>query len=249
MSIALSIFYLSKSAFTQAPSTIVLDSIHSRYLQEKRLISIYLPPNFQRNKAYEIIYCTDGQTIIDFYKSDVDSLIAIQKFPELIMVGIHSNEQLIERTDLQYRNYEYVEGFGGKKDKRFEHHYSFFTKEVIAYVEQTYAIAKRRFFYGTSNGAGFGVSVSAGNPSLFDIYICLSMGGGNYKSLKRSKPDSPFFYLGYGKKEPVPFVIASQDFGDYLSKKKYQYQLKVYDGGHDRNDWKKVFLEVIPTFF
>lgn len=237
-----------------ADSKIVTDTIFSTNLNEPRLLSIYLPKGYTKEKTYPVIYATDGQIIIDSYSKDLDSLISNNIIPEFIFVGVHSNENKVAGSDFEYRNYEYIKGFADEKDTllyaRYTNHYSFFSQEVINYTEQKYSVSKtknNRHFYGTSNGAGFGVSLGAENPDLFSNYLCFSMAGGNYENVKWTKNNFPYYYLSYGSEEPFPLIIAITEFDAFLTEKNYTHSLHIYEGAHNREKWKNEFLTTLPA--
>jgi len=141
----------------------IIDTVYSESLQESRMIAVYLPPDFDEKKTYPVIFATDGQLLDSVYKISLDSLIEKGHLPELIMIGAFSNEKKVEGSDYEYRNCEYIKGWGEDRvlKKRFDNHFVFFTEELVKYVEQKYPISrerKYRYFYGCSNGAGFGVT-------------------------------------------------------------------------------------------
>ncbi len=237
-------------------SELRIDTILSSNLNEARLITVYLPKAYTKNKIYSVIYCTDGQEVVDYYKKDLDSVIANKIVPEFIFVGVHSNENLIKNTQFSYRQCEYIQKWSRKWENsdsllkhRFDNHFNFFTKELINYIEKTYSVSKKReyrFFYGTSNGAGFGITLGAIRPDLFSFFLCYSQGGGEYEGIKWETPNVPYYYLSYGNKEPLPFVMVNQEFDEFLTQHNYPHSLNVYEGGHNRTKWKEVFLNTLP---
>ncbi len=226
----------------------IIDTVFSESLQENRIISVYLPPDFDNNKTYPVIFATDGQLLDSVYKISLDSLIEKGQLPELIMIGAFSNEKKVEGKDYEYRNCEYVKDWGEDSilKKRFENHLIFFTQEMIKYVEQKYPISKERkdrYFYGFSNGAGFGITMSVLRPDLISHYLCFSMAGGQFDKLKIGVDNYPYIDLFYGNKEPFPLTLKIVEFDKYLTEKGYNHNLTVYEGGHDREIWRHLFLE------
>jgi enterochelin esterase-like enzyme len=82
-----------------AEPQVTVDTLFSTNLNESRLISIYLPKGYTKDKTYSVVYSTDGQIIIDSYKHDLDSVIANKIIPEFIFVGVHSNENNAPNSD------------------------------------------------------------------------------------------------------------------------------------------------------
>lgn len=226
----------------------IIDTIYSQSLQEDRLISVYLPPDFNKNKIYPVVFSTDGQLLNRIFKKTLDSLIEKDQVPEIIIIGAFSNEKKVEGKDYEYRNCEYIEGWGEDSvlKKRFDNHLIFFTQEMIKYVEQKYPISKERkdrYFYGFSNGAGFGVSLSVLRPDLISHYLCFSMAGGKYNQLKKGVDNYPYISLFYGNKEHLPLTLQIEEFDKYLTDNGYDHNLTIYEGGHDREIWTRLFLE------
>jgi enterochelin esterase-like enzyme len=227
-----------------------IDTIYSEYLQENRIISVYLPPDFENDKIYPVIFATDGQLLDNIYKKSLDSMIIKGKLPKLIMIGVFSNEKKVDGKFYEYRNCEYIKDFCKDSilSKRFNDHMNFFTQEMIKYVEQKYPISKERkdrYFFGTSNGAGFGITLSVLMPDLFGCYICFSMAGGKFDSLNKDVKNYPFIEIMYGKDEPIPLTLDIIEFDQYLTKNGFSHNLTVYEGGHDRNIWRRLFIETI----
>lgn len=234
-------------------SKIITDTIFSKSLNERRLISIYLPRYYNKNKKYPVVFCTDGQNIVKAYKPGLDSIMDNGLAKRFIVVGVHSNEKKVDEYS-EYRNYEYLKWKASSSKNpdlkdRFKNHLKFFSTEVIDFVEKNYSISqdrKKRLFYGFSNGADFGISLGAQHPLLFKYYICLSVtGGGAFKNNNWSMSNYPFYYLAYGNNEPLPLKIGADNFKKYLNIHNYAHKFWVFNGGHSKSKWEKEFFEVI----
>ena len=239
-------------------SQVITDTIFSSSLDSQRQFTIYLPSGFNPSQKYPVVYCTDGQAVVEEYKEGLDSLIRVGAIPEIIMVGVFSNEQLVPDKEFEYRNYEYIKGWANDSDADlshlYENHLEFFSVEVPAFMKRKYGIEPNRentLFYGFSNGAGFGISLSFANLEFAKTYICFSLAGANYGNISKKRDNSrqPFYYFGYGNQEPPPLIMASQDFEKFLNKRKIPHQLFVYEGGHTRDKWKQEFFRVLTIIF
>lgn len=233
-------------------SKVVHISIDSKSLGENRKLDVYLPKGYKKGVHYSIVYCADGQIVVNAYKAGIDSLIEHGIIPPILVVGEYSNEKKTQNRNLEYRNYEYVnreEDVSTDESElkgRFANHYDFFTKEMIGFVEDRYGLTNNRIFYGTSNGAGFGVSISAKEPALFKKYICMSMAAGDYEANNWSNQQAPYFYLAYGVAEPFPLVLETTGFDEFLTKEKIHHKLTTYEGGHQRQYWQVEFMKALP---
>ncbi len=241
------------------------DSIYSQHLKEYRKHNVYLPPGFDTSKNYPILYSTDGNEITgkSFYKRTLDSLIDNQIIDPIILIKSHSNSKVVDSSGtlgngetmyLRLRFFEYVDQFNEdfndpKLANRFENHMKYFAEELITAVEiqfnQNISRADR-YFYGVSNGAGFGMHLLNERPDIIGTYLCFSIFGGNIQSNDwQANVDYPKLYIEYGTEEPS-FLKEDSDF----LKAKYKElglfsQINAYDGGHDYKIWNQKFIEIL----
>jgi enterochelin esterase-like enzyme len=222
---------------------------YSESLKELRELTVYFPESFNSDSSYKVVFCADGQFINEQYKIKLDSVYQIEGISPFVIIGVHSNEKETSNPYFTYRHFEYIEN--EKYDNsdlgyRFIRHLNFFVNEVDKYAKEELRLKiSSKYFYGVSNGAGFGVSVSKYYPEIFSKYILYSMAGGNYKNLKWNSTKYPFFIIKCGSEEPEPFIECSKKFSKYLSKKHYKHLFEIYNGGHKREDWVNLFVEDI----
>lgn len=240
-------FLISLTVYGQEAKIIHLN-IDSKYLNETRELTIYLPKTFKQNKKYDVIYNTDGQFIDQAFKTKVDSLFSSKNSKEFIIIGVNSNEKEIPNSRLQYRNYEYIEKNSNAKDPelgaRFKKHLDFFVSEVGKNVQKQLQFKiKNRYFYGTSNGAGFGVSLSKYYPDMFKKYILYSVAGENYQNLNWNSKNYPLFIIRYGDKEFEPLVQNNLNLSKYLNEHHYKHIMSSYEGNHKKEDWLNQFVK------
>lgn len=252
---------LSKSEF-------LTDSIHSKYLNEYRKHNVYLPKGFDSEKEYPIIYATDGNSSLTEKKKLLDSLIDNHIIKPLIFVASFSNNKIADSTStttgdgkkvkLSYRNFEYVDRKPTRIEDsllvdRFKNHELYFTKELINKIENNYDQDNQkndRYFYGVSNGAGFGLSLLNKKPELIGTYICFSTFGGDIQSNTwDANIKYPNLYLRYGSDE---FFGLKED-AEFLKSKYAEsnsfIKSKEYEGGHNNQFWEKEFSEIISRIF
>ena len=224
-------------------------TFYSKSLGEFRELTVYIPENFNSENSYKTIFCTDGQFIDEKYKNKLDSVFSTKNVFPFVIVGVNSNEKPISNSYFEYRNFEYTENMYSDDtdlNSRFERHKHFFVYEVDEYLREELKFKiSSKYFYGVSNGAGFGVSISKYYPEMFSKYILYSMAGENYKNLKWKSGKYPFFIIRCGNGEPKPFIEGSKEFSRYLSKNHYQHVFEIYNGGHKREDWLNQFIKDI----
>jgi enterochelin esterase-like enzyme len=259
LQILLLIFLLSTNDIYSKPkndsSFVRSDTIFSRFLNQKRVLSIYLPKGYSLSQKYPVIYAADGQKMLqENYLRALDSLIENGIIEKTIIIGVNSNTNNVPNKGkgIQYRHYEYYRNFGESTDIElnglFEKHLNFFIKEVIPYAEKNYSAekkAEKRIFYGCSNGAGFGITLASEYPDLIMNYICFSIAGSDYSNLKWRKNTYPKIHLSYGDKELLTSHREIKKFSTFLTDKGFKFELNIYSGAHDGKSWQKEFIRVI----
>lgn len=260
----------SKRLQSNIESIYYTDSLYSKQLSEYRKHNVYLPKKFDRKKTYAIIYSTDGEKITSqsFIKKTLDSLIGLRIIKPIIYVISHYNNRIADSTTinignskklhLQYRNFEYVrmkniDAFNSVLKDRFQNHMNYFKDELISHIEEMYNqnISKGdRYFYGESNGAGFGLSLLNNSPNLIGTYICFSPYGGDVQTNTWNKDiEFPKLYLAYGSYESS-FIKENTDFLKLRYEEcKSQIYIEVYKGGHVFQIWQTEFIKTIVKLF
>src|SRR5690606_25083870 len=165
----------------------------------------------------------DGKDIKDkeFYKETIDSLIQYQIIKPIILIISHSNTKIADSTTitkgdgskfyLSFRNFEYINDYASMTtdsllSNRFKNHMGYFSEELILNIENEFYqnIAKEdRYFYGVSNGAGFGLSLLNNHPNTIGTYLCFSTFGGDIQTnIWKDNVKYPRLFLEYGSQEP-----------------------------------------------
>jgi enterochelin esterase-like enzyme len=259
----------SAKVVSKTESKYYTDSIYSKSLSEYRKHNVYLPQNFDKQKKYSIIYATDGSSISadDAIKKTLDSLIENKIIKALILIESYANSKIADNTlqtlsdgskvYMMYRNFEYVNDFGEHAEDtllkyRFPNHMSYFNNELISDVEAKFnqkLNKKDRYFYGFSNGAGFGLSLLNTHPNTIGTYLCFSTFGGDAQTNDWEKGvDYPALYLKYGTLES--FLKDDADFltSKYTELNKF-IEVEEFDGAHDWEKWKESFNATIIKIF
>jgi enterochelin esterase-like enzyme len=239
------------AGFSQNNSTITIDSLASNCLNETRKFFIYQPKDFDPKQAYPIIYCTDGQKMIEHnYAALFDSLIQVDVIAPTIVIGAYSSEknQVSHYSD---RQREYIKNYTElETDKqRYLCHETFFVNELPNYVGEKYNVitdTTKKSFFGVSNGGGFGLTLYLENNYHFTHFICLSpLGNIPIKKNKAKSVELPSLYIGFGDNEPAPLVTSYEKQVQLLIKKKYKFSYNQYHGGHNDVAWKKELVKAL----
>ena len=256
----------TKNSKQSTESKFYTDSIYSKHLNEYRKHNVYLPKGFDSEKKYSIIYATDGSKSIEksFLKSVMDSLIGNEIIKPTMYIGSHSNSKIADSTSttlgngdkvyLQFRYFEYVNQYYADSHNielanRFKNHMQYFNVELLSSIENKFnqkLTKEDRYFYGVSNGAGFGLSLLNNHPSIIGTYLCFSTFGGDIQTNNwEVNVDYAKLYLEYGSEEPF---FLKED-ADFLEAKYEELNLfgkfNEFEGGHDYKKWNEKFIEII----
>ena len=257
--------FQAKKSRALTDSQFYTDSIYSKNLGEFRKHNVYLPKGFNKQQQYPIIYATDGSTSLEnnFFKVTLDSLIDNKIIRPIIYISSHSNWKIAysttnapdgEKINIDYRNFEYVESFKFQTSdpdlsKRFENHLQYFKDELIPLVEREFNQSPQnedRFFYGVSNGAGFGANLLNKHPDLIGTFICYSTLGSNVQRNEWHKGKKyPDLYLQYGDEESDVLKKESKNIAEKYKDSKSFIELEEYAGGHDYKKWNEGFIKTI----
>jgi enterochelin esterase-like enzyme len=260
----------SNKAIVETESQYFTDSIYSKSLSEYRKHNIYLPKGFDSKKNYPIVYATDGFTINEnsFLKKSLDSLIENNLIKPIIFIESHCNIKIADSTSstfadgrkvkLNFRNFEYVNNDSDTQElkhlsNRFKNHMFYFENELIISIEKKLyqkKLKKDRFFYGYSNGAGFGMELLNRNTELIGTYLCFSTFGGGIKTNTWKKEIKyPSLYMIYGSKEPDFLKEESQIMKKmYLDSNSFA-EIRSFEGGHDYKIWNQELIKLLTKLF
>lgn len=212
---------------------VLQDSVESIYLWKSREVSIYYPPTIGDDTP--IIYFTDG-SVVASYALYIDELIKQQKITPVILIGVHSS------TENRYQ--EYVNH--GIDNELFLKHESFFYEEVLPKYEQENWKGKR-YLYGFSNGAAFGMYNGINHPEKFEKIIAYSTA--DYISemispIEFKFDEYPAFIMGAGRYEESIFNNNTA-FVEKMKANNLPVSFKEFIAGHDSFVWKMEFLKFL----
>lgn len=216
---------------------------------------IYMPQGIKSDEILPVIYMADGLVFKDCgFKKMLDSLIEHKCISPVIVACSYENKKSVPGFNLAYRNAEYVEALA-KTDNRlanlFDNHYSFFINEFIPYIEKHAPVstsAQDKVFFGTSNSADFGITLSLRTPGLISEYWCYSPVYSDIKDY--GLIESPTSYrICWGAKEEVGMFDYFPNLLKDIRKRGGTVHSWVFNGGHDREWWKYWFSEELKNRF
>ena len=216
---------------------------------------IYLPERINSDDKLPVIYMADGLVFKDCgFKRMLDSLIECKSIRPIVVACAFENKKSVPGYNLAYRNAEYIEALAKNDNtlaKLFENHYNYFTNEFIPYIEKHAPVSdspEDRVFFGTSNSADFGITLSLRAPGLMNEYWCYSPVFSDIKNY--GLIESPTSYrICWGAKEEIGMFDYFPDLLKDIRKRGGNVHSWVFNGGHDRDWWKYWFAEELKLKF
>ena len=196
-----------------------IKTIQSKILNERRTLNIYLPPNYNKDKAYPVLYLLDGSANEDFLH-----IVGLVQFytmqfqmPDFIVVGIANVDRKrdftfpTEATDLKK---EFPTAGGSSK------FISFIESELQPYIQSKYSTTETKFIIGQSLGGLLATEILLKKPQLFTHYLIVSpsLWWDNESLLKnapalleQNKNRTAEVYVAVGMKEHVTIIKDAKD--------------------------------------
>jgi len=215
----------------------------------------YVPGGTKSKDALPVVYMADGLVFKDCrFQSMLDSLIEIRAISPVIVACSFENKMSVPGYNIAYRNAEYVEALAKNDNKLaqlFENHYKYFTEEFIPYIEKKAPVSKSaddRIFFGTSNSADFGITLSMRKQGLMNEYWCYSPVFSDIRDYGLVQ-DGTTYRICWGIKEEVGMDDYFPNLLKDIRKRGGTIHSWTFNGGHDREWWKYWFSEELKRKF
>lgn len=210
---------------------------------------IYIPKGTKANDKLPVVYMADGLVFKESaFKSMIDSMIDLKDISPVVIACSYENKKTVPGYDLAFRNAEYIEVLAKNDNtlaKLFENHYDYFINEFIPYIEKNAPVsasADDRTFFGTSNSADFGITLSLRNQGLINEYWCFSPVFSDISEYGLLESQTTY-RICWGSKEEAGMDDYFPNLIKDIRKRGGKVNTWVYDGGHDRGWWKFWFSE------
>lgn len=163
---------------SQTSNDKIVDTIHSKILNEDRFIWIHIPKAPPANKRLPVIFVLDAEANFDETQKTLDKLNkepASNTAVNVILVGIGNIWQ-------RYRDYSptHVEAASAGIDAATakttgggEAFVSFLEKEVLPHIEKKYPVSSNRTLIGHSMGGLMVIYILLKHTALFDNYVAI----------------------------------------------------------------------------
>jgi enterochelin esterase-like enzyme len=227
--------------------TILRRELNSTYLKETRSYKIYLPPDYNPEHRYPILYAQDGEQFLNFGRgaTTAQQMILEGKLLPFIIAAVTVSRE--NRTE------EY-----GTNRTRNAAYKSFFIQELVRAVESEFPVGER-VLLGDSLGGTISLNLALDRPDLFSRVISLS--GAFYPEvmkevLRKGTLSGLQVYMLIGLDETqVPVGNKTADFLSYNREMKRLLEqrgaLVTYhekQGGHDWGFWQKELPDAFSFF-
>ena len=147
--------------------------LDSKILNEKRILNINLPQEFNPEERYDVIYLLDGSASEDFlHVSGLVQFFNLQfKMPKTIIVGIANIDRKRDFTfPTTIENDKKAYPTTGGSEKFIE----FLEKELLPFIDQKYKTTDKKYVIGQSLGGLLASEILIKKPQLFNQYIITS---------------------------------------------------------------------------
>lgn len=163
---------------SQTSNDKIVDTIHSKILNEDRFIWLHIPKAQPANKRLPVIFVLDAEANFDETQKTLDKLSkepASNTAANVILVGIGNIWQ-------RYRDYSptHVEAASAGVDAATakttgggEAFVSFLEKEVLPHIEKKYPVSSNRTLIGHSMGGLMVIYILLKHTALFDNYVAI----------------------------------------------------------------------------
>lgn len=216
---------------------------------------LYISKGINTGKTYPVIYMADGLVFKECgFKRMLDSLIEIKAISPVVVACSYENKKTVPGYRLAYRNAEYIEALAKNDNelaKLFDNHYLYFINEFIPYIESQAPVstsADNRIFFGTSNSADFGITLSLRNPGMIAEYWCFSPVYSQINEYGMLSSNTSYS-ICWGAKEEVGNEDYFPNLLKDIRKRGGHVNSWVFNGGHDRGWWKFWFSEELKRRF
>lgn len=186
-------------------------TISSKFVNENRVINIWTPPRYEVTAdSFPVLYMPDGGVREDFphIANTLAELIADNKVPPMILVGIENTERARDLTG--YSEAEYDKQCcpltDGAKDFR-----AFITQELMPEINKKYRTTDRKGIIGESLAGLFVMETFFKKPASFNFYIAMdpSLWWNNHFLVENVES-----YLSKFPKERIKLWFAGSDAKD-----------------------------------
>lgn len=167
----------------QAIETATRERLHSKVLDEDRIVDVYVPPSYAGgDDRYPVLYLLDGDAHLEHTIGLTRFLVEAGRIPELIIVAITSTDRDRDFTPPPHPKFWATpRAFMGRSPKEgmptaggADRFLRFLAEELVPDVEARYRTAPFRVLFGHSLGGLFALYAFERRPDLFRGIVAAS---------------------------------------------------------------------------
>ncbi len=216
--------------------------LYSPSMDAMRLVSTYVPPNYDRTNTYPIVYMANGENLRSF-ASVAEPLMRDGVIPPILIMGVHSSSSNYGRLQ---RLEEYMLGFN---DEVYEAHETFFTEYIVRWSELGWGASEDpddKALFGFSIGATFAGNTGVRQPEVFGNVISFSSPQRPTLS-GRTQIDADYYLLA-GTLETSIYTENQRAFFTLLLLG-VDASFSQWVSGHDYEMWQGEFVNALRWMF
>lgn len=223
---------------------VVSRDLNSPDLGEMRRVYIYLPPDFDAQKRYPVVYMADGESVPASARI-AEPLILQGKIRPMVLIGLVAGRF---SNGHDRRGEDYLTGFG--KTSTFTQHEAFFLTEVMPMAEKEYGVsanAQDRMLSGRSNGGAWALDTALRHPDMFSksaaFSVCWQKSGRGIDQAKR-----PALFMGVGVFEGSCRTVTTRLAAEAMQSEDPVVFRQVVSG-HTPLMWNLLFAQALQWAF
>lgn len=207
---------------------VIEQEILSDFFAESRELSIYLPPNYEEQEEYPVLYFIDGAHYLELAQVEhtLNNLIAQNKIDQIIAVFIDSSNQHLD--------------YLGEGQNDF---LNLITEEVIPYVDQNYrtiAQPTARTVVAYAQGATPAALLAVDRGIIKNL---ISQSGYYapeiFATLDQQLAENLRVYLDWGEFDLLKNQALGLEFVQALKEQDLDYQVQILADGHQWANWRE----------
>lgn len=233
--------------------------LDSEIMGYSHTVHVYLPPDYNEDEKYPVLYLQDGIDYIEFAQvpNTITNLINDNKIKPIIAVFVTPPNRL--KQGMPNRMTEY----GLNED-----YVKFFTEELVSFIDENYGTIqspKARLVAGDSFGGLISAYIPFVRPDIFGLGYSQS----GYQSFNKDQlinayknsdkkdirlyVDSGIYERSVGAsflpKDEIDFLMANRRFKKVLEEKGYDFIYKEYPEGHTWGNWRRHLIDALIHFY
>lgn len=148
-------------------------TLHSTILNEDRILNIYLPPNYDANSKYSVIYLLDGSIDEDFLHITglVQFFNLMFAMPDVIVVGIANVDR---KRDYTFPTMDKKQQADFPTTGHSADFIRFLQEELQPYIESKFQTGPNQYLIGQSLGGLIASELLLHHTAMFTHYLIVS---------------------------------------------------------------------------